>query len=80
MRKIYYSHAKGVHDWLSENIGPSKNQFAGHGWVMANNFNTYANFNTYGRRQTSFWVEFEDWVSEEQLLAFRLTWPYTSHM
>jgi len=74
MRKIYYSHAKGVHDWLSENIGPSKSQFAGHGWVMANNFNTYA------RRQTSFWVEFEDWVSDEQLIAFRLTWSYESHM
>jgi hypothetical protein len=74
MCEIYYSHAKGVHDWLSENIGPSKSHYAGHGWVMVNNFNTYA------RRQTSFWVEFEDWVSDEQLVAFRLTWSYESHM
>jgi len=80
MRKIYYNHNKAVEDWLCENIGLSKRQYAGHGWTMVNNFNTYDNFNTYARRQTSFWVEFEDWVSEEQLLAFRLTWPYTSHM
>ena len=79
MRKIYYNqpyytHNKVVEDWLCENIGPGKSRYAGHGWVMVNNFNTYA------RRQTSFWVEFEDWVPEEQILAFRLTWPYNSHM
>lgn len=69
MRKIYYLNAKGVEDWLCKNIGPSKSQYAGHGWVMVNNFNTYA------RRRTSFWIEFEDWITEEQILAFRLTWP-----
>ena len=79
MRKIYYNqpyytHNKVVEDWLCENIGPGTRRYAGHGWVMVNNFNTYA------RRMTSFWVEFEDWVPEEQILAFRLTWPYHSHM
>ena len=79
MRKVYYNqpyytHNKVVEEWLCENIGPGKSQYAGHGWTMVNNFNTYA------RRQTSFWVEFEDWVPEEQILAFRLTWPYNSHM
>jgi hypothetical protein len=79
MRKIYYNqpyytHNKVVEDWLCENIGPGKSRYAGHGWVMVNNFNTYA------RRQTSFLLVFEDWVPDEQILAFRLTWPYNSHM
>ena len=74
MRKIYYSNEKGVKDWLCENVGPSKSQYAVHGWTMVNSFNHHA------RRMTSFWIEFEDWVTEEQLMAFRLTWPYESHM
>lgn len=54
--------------WLDTNIGTARSRMAGHGWVIANNFNFRA------RRRTTFWVEFEDWVTEEQRLAFTLTW------
>ncbi len=69
MRVLYYRNETGVHSWLCENIGLSKSKYAGHGWTMVNNFNRFA------RRMTSFWIEFDDWVTEEQLLAFRLAWP-----
>lgn len=54
--------------WLDEHIGSARSKIAGHGWVIANDFNFRA------RRITKFWVEFEDWVTDEQKLAFTLTW------
>ncbi len=70
IRVNYYpSDLAALHDWLSEHIGPARGKLAGEGWVMVNDFNFRA------RRKTTFWVEFEDWVTEEQLLAFKLTWP-----
>lgn len=69
--RVYYSPSDqtALYRWLHENIGFAKNKMAGKGWVMVNDFNFRA------RRKTKFWVEFEDWVTDEQLLAFKLTWP-----
>ncbi len=70
IRVNYYpSDQIALHRWLHENIGFAKNKMSGKGWVMVNDFNFRA------RRKTTFWIEFEDWVTEEQLLAFKLTWP-----
>lgn len=80
MRKLYYD-ARPIHTdatgmnpliaWLSEHIGPKNphSNISGRGWLLSNDFNRFA------RRMTKFWVEFDDWVTEEQLVAFRLTWP-----